>query len=264
MLRKKVDLIKASGANVVFSQKSIDNLVEFYLAKEGILAFKSVTESDMKKLNKAVGGRTVTKLEEIDAKDLGFAGLIDERKMGDDSFTFVEGCKNPKAVTVLLRGGTDTVLDELERALHDALKVVSVIIKDGYIVPGGAAPEVELALRLREYSSKVGGREQLAVEAFANAMEIIPRTLAENAGLDPIDTLVELRHKHETKGGKNFGLNVYTGKPEDMIKQGVIEPLRVKTQAINSAVEAAVMILRIDDVIASAGPSEQEVMEAQA
>ena len=264
-LRRKLAAVQKSGANVVFCQKNIEDLLANYLGKEGIFAIKSVSEGDMNKLAKATGGRIVTKLEEITPKDLGHASLVEERRVtGEDTLTFVEGCKNPKAMTILLRGGTNTVVDELQRALHDALRVVGVVVEDGKIVPGGAAPEVELSLRLRSFASTVGGREQMAVEAFANALDVIPRTLAENAGLDPIDMLVALRNKHEGKDGKNFGLNVYTGKPVDMLKAGVIEPLRVKTQAISSAAEAAVMVLRIDDVIASGGFSEKEVAEAKA
>jgi thermosome len=264
-LQRKLAAIKKSGANVVFCQKSIENLLANFLAKEGILAVKSVSESDMNKLAKATGGRIVTKLEEVTAKDLGRAANVEERRVtGEETLLFIEGCKNPKAMTVLLRGGTYTVIDELQRALHDALRVVGVVVEDGKIVAGGGAPEIELGLRLREFATTVGGREQMAVEAFASALDVIPRTIAENSGLDPIDMLVALRSKHESKGGKNFGLNVDEGKPADMLKAGVIEPLRVKTQAINSAAEAAVMILRIDDVIASGGPSEQEVAAAQA
>ncbi|HEY3273580.1 MAG TPA: thermosome subunit alpha [Methanocella sp.] len=264
-LQKKLAAIKKSGADVVFCQKSIDDLLANYLGKEGILAIKSVSEGDMNKLAKATGGRVVTKLEDAMSKDLGSAALVEERRVtGEDSLLFVEGCKNPKALTILLRGGTDTVIDELQRALHDALRVVGVVVEDGKIVAGGGAPEIELGLRLREFASSVGGREQMAVEAFASALDVIPRTIAENAGLDPIDMLVALRSKHEGKGAKNFGLNVYEGKPVDMLKAGVIEPLRVKTQVINSAAEVAVMILRIDDVIASGGPSQQEMMQAQA
>jgi archaeal chaperonin len=264
-LQRKLAAIKKSGANVVFCQKGIDDLLANYLGKEDILAIKSVSEGDMNKLAKATGGRVVTKLEDAMSKDLGTAALVEERRVtGEDSLLFVEGCKNPKALTILLRGGTYTVIDELQRALHDALRVVGVVVEDGKIVAGGGAPEIELSLRLREFASTVGGREQMAVEAFASALDAIPRTIAENAGLDPIDMLVALRSKHDGKGAKNFGLNVDEGKPADMLKMGVIEPLRVKTQVINSAAEAAVMILRIDDVIASGGPSEAEMAQAQA
>ena len=265
ILKKKVSYIKKSGANVVVCQKAVDDMVAHYLAKDGILAFKSVSESDMGKLAKATGGRVVSKLEDIDPKDLGHAGLVEERRLsGEEDMLFIEKCKNPKALTILLRGGTDTSVDEFERALHDALRVVGVVIEDKKVVAGGGASEVELGLRLREYAATVGGREQLAVEAFAGALDIIPRTIAENAGLDPIDMLVELRSKHEKKDGKNYGLNVFEGKAVDMVKAGVLEPLRVKTQAINSASEAATMILRIDDVLASGGPDARAVSEAQA
>lgn len=263
-LHRKLDAIVKSGANVVFCQKNIEDLMANYLGKKGIFAIKSVSEGDMNKLAKATGGRIITKLEDVMAKDLGTAALVEERRVtGEDTLTFIEGCRNPKALTILLRGGTYTVIDELQRALHDALRVVGVVVEDEKIVPGGGAPEVELGLRLREFAATVGGREQMAVEAFASALDVIPKTLAENAGLDSIDMLVALKSKHEGKGGKAFGLNVYEGKPADMLKAGVIEPLRVKTQAITSASEAAVMILRIDDVIASGGPSQQEVAAAQ-
>ncbi len=250
ILRKMVEKIKASGANVVFCQKGIDDMVQHYLAKAGIFAVRRVKESDMKKLASATGGKIITNIDEIANSDLGKAGLVEERKIGEEEMLFVEQCDNPKAVSLLLRGGTEHVVDELERALHDALRVVGVVIEDKKQVAGGGASEVEVALRLREYASSVGGREQLAIEAFANAMESIPRTLAENAGLDPIDMLVALRSQHE-KGKKNAGLDVYKGKVIDMMEAGVVEPLRVRTQAISSATEAAVMILRIDDVIAA-------------
>ncbi len=265
ILRRKADAIKKAGASVVLCQKSIEDMAAHYLAREGILAVKSISESDMGKLSKATGGRVVTKLEDIDKADLGYAGLVEERRIsGEDELLFIEKCKNPKALTILLRGSSPTSIDEYERALHDALRVVGVVMEDRKVVPGGGAPEVELGLRLRDYASTVGGREQLAIEAFAGSLDIIPRTLAENAGLDPIDMLVGLRSKHEKTDGKNYGLDVFQGKAVDMLKSGVIEPLRVKTQAIGSATEAATMILRIDDVIASAGPSEETVAAARA
>lgn len=253
MLKGMVDKIKATGANVVFCQKGVDDLVQHYLAKNGILAARRVKESDLKKLAKATGARVSTSIDELTKDDLGVAGLVEERKIGDENMIFVEQCKDPKAVSLILRGGTEHVVDELERAVHDALRVVGVVVEDKKYVAGGGATEVELALRLKEFASTVGGREQLAIEAFAESMEIIPRTLAENAGLDPIDTLVDLRSKHEGKkaDGKNFGINVFTGEAVDMKKAGVVEPLRVKTQAISGASEAAIMILRIDDVIAA-------------
>jgi len=249
MLKSMVDAVKGSGANVVFCQKGIDDLAQHYLAKTGILAARRVKESDMKKLAKATGAKTVSNSQEISKDDLGYAGLVEERTIGEDEMIFVERCKNPKAVSIILRGGTEHVVDELERAMHDALCVVGVAVEDGTFVVGGGAAEMELASKLRRYAPRIGGREQLAVEAFADALEVVPRTLAESAGLDQIDTLVELRAEHE-KGNKYAGLNVHTGKVTDMQKIGVIEPARIKMQAIGSAAEAATMILRIDDVVA--------------
>ncbi|MCX6674012.1 MAG: thermosome subunit alpha [Methanothrix sp.] len=250
MLKGMVDRIAATGANVLFVQKGIDDLAQHFLAKAGIYTVRRIKKSDMEKLARATGGRVVTSIHEISKEDLGKAGLVEERKVSDEKMTFVEDCENPKSVSIILRGGTEHVVDELDRAMEDALRVVGVAVQDKLLVAGGGAPEVELALRLRAYASTVGGREQLAIEAFANAMEVIPKTLAENAGLDQIDSLVALRSQHE-KGMKTAGLDMDTGKPVDMLKLGVVEPLRVKTQAINSAAEAAIMILRIDDVIAS-------------
>ncbi|MBN1234555.1 MAG: TCP-1/cpn60 chaperonin family protein [Methanotrichaceae archaeon] len=250
MLRGMVDKIAATGANVLFVQKGIDDLAQHFLARAGIYTVRRIKKSDMDKLARATGGRVVTSIHEISKEDLGKAGLVEERKVSDEKMTFVEDCENPKSVSIILRGGTEHVVDELDRAMEDALRVVGVAVQDKLLVSGGGAPEVELALRLRAYASTVGGREQLAIEAFANGMEIIPKTLAENAGLDQIDSLVSLRSQHE-KGVKTSGLDMDTGKPVDMLTLGVVEPLRVKTQAINSAAEAAIMILRIDDVIAS-------------
>jgi thermosome len=250
MLKGMVDRIAATGANVLFVQKGIDDLAQHFLAKAGIYTVRRIKKSDMDKLARATGGRVVTSIHEISKDDLGKAGLVEERKVSDEKMTFVEDCENPKSVSIILRGGTEHVVDELDRAMEDALRVVGVAVQDKMLVAGGGAPEVELALRLRAYASTVGGREQLAIEAFANAMEVIPKTLAENAGLDQIDSLVSLRSQHE-KGVKTSGLDMDTGKPVDMLTLGVVEPLRVKTQAINSAAEAAIMILRIDDVIAS-------------
>jgi thermosome len=249
-LKAMVDKIKSSGANVVFCQKGIDDLAQHFLAKASIYTVRRVKKSDMEKLGRATGGRVVTSIHDLTKNDLGKAGVVEERKIGDEKMTFVVECENPKSVSIILRGGTEHVVDELSRAMEDALRVVGVVVEDKQIVPGGGAPEVELALRLREYAATVGGREQLAIEAFADSMEVIPKTLAENAGLDQIDSLVSLRSQHE-KGIKSAGLDMDTGEPVDMLKLGVVEPLRVKTQAINSATEAAVMILRIDDVIAS-------------
>jgi thermosome len=250
MIHDMVTKVIKSGANVVFVQKGIDDIAQHYLAKAGIYAARRVKKSDMDKLARATGAKVLTSLKEINDSDLGKAGLVEEKKIGDEAMTYITECHNPKAVSIILRGGTEHVADEAERALHDALRVVGVAIEDETLVAGGGSPEVELALRLREYSSTLKGREQLAVAKFADALEVIPRTLAENAGLDPIDMLVEMRSQHE-KGNKTAGLNVFTGKVVDMWKEGVVEPLRVKTQAISSGTEAATMILRIDDVLSS-------------
>jgi len=266
MLKEMVDTVKKSGANVLFCQKGIDDMAQHFLAKAGILAVRRVKESDMEKLARATGGNVVTNLKDLGSGDIGRAGLVEERKIAGDEMVFVEKCKNPKAVSILVRGGTEHVVDEVERAMHDGLSVVSASIEDGKFVPGGGAPEMEVAKQLRGYAVKVGGREQLAIEAFADAVEVIPRTLAENAGLDPIDVLVQLREAHDKKDGQNKGLNVFTGKVMDSVKNGVIEPLRVKTQAIGSASEAAEMILRIDDVISAGklgGKEEEEEGEEE-
>jgi thermosome len=249
-MRRMVERIKESGANVVICQKGIDDVVQHYLAKEGIVAVRRAKKSDMEKLEKATGGEIITSVEEISESDLGHAGLVEERKIAGDKMLFIQECENPHAVSIVIRGGIEHVVDEVERALHDMLRVVGCIIEDGKAVAGGGAVETELALRVREYSASLKGREQLAVENFAAAVEIIPRTLAENSGLDPIDKLVELKAAHE-RGEKNAGLDAYTGKIVDMWQGGVIEPLRTKKQSVESAVEAATMILRIDDVIAS-------------
>lgn len=252
MIRDMVEQVQGSGANVLFCQKGIDDLAQHFLAREGIYAVRRVKESDMKKLAKATGAVIVSNLAELSKKELGLAKQVSQNKIADDEMTFVTGCRNPKAVSILIRGGTDHVIDEVERSLHDALKVVAVAIEDGKIVPGGGATEIELALHLKQFAQTVGGREQLAIEAFAEAMEVIPRALAENAGLDGIDTLIELKSAHGgRKKNKNSGVNVFTGKITDMTKLKVLEPLRVKTQAIESATDVATMILRIDDVIAA-------------
>ncbi|TLZ51686.1 MAG: thermosome subunit [Methanobacteriota archaeon] len=250
VLRRMVDQVKKSGATVLFCQKGIDDLAQHFLAKAGIYAVRRVKKSDMEKLAKATGGRLVTKLDELAKDDLGYAKLVYEKKIGDDEMTFVTGCKNPKAVSILIRGGTEHVVDELERSLDDAVSVVSVAIEDGKYITGGGSTAMEIALGLRDYASTVGGREQIAIEAFADAAEIIPRTLAENAGLDPIDTLIDMRKAHKN-GNKHAAVNVFTGKIEDARKNEVLEPIRVGLQALSSATDAAVMILRIDDVIAA-------------
>ncbi len=252
MLRKMVETVKKSGANVLFCQKGIDDLAQHYLAKEKIYAVRRVKKSDMEKLAKATGAELVTKLDDLSSKDLGTACLIEEKKIAEDRMTFVTGCKNPKAVSILIRGGTEHVVDEIDRSLNDAISVVSVAFEDGKIVTGGGSTATEVALKLRDYAASVGGREQIAIDAFASAMEVVPTALSENAGLDPIDILIELRQAH--KAGKKYaGVNVFTGKVVDMKKEKVLEPIRVGRQAISSATDAAVMILRIDDVIASKG-----------
>ncbi len=250
-LKKKVELIKKSGANVVFCQKGVDDLVQHYLAKENIFTIRRVKKSDMEKLAKATSAKLVTNLDDLKKTDLGTAGMVEERKIADSDMTFVTGCKDAKAVSILIRGATEHVIDESERALHDALKVTAVAIEDGKAIPGGGSAEIEMSLGLTKYGSKVGGREQLAIEAFAKATEIIPWTLAENAGLDSINVLIKLRSEHEGKKKKAAGIDVSTGNVRDMAKQNIIEPLRVKTQAIESATDVANMILRIDDVIAA-------------
>ncbi|MFH0966282.1 MAG: thermosome subunit alpha [Methanobacteriota archaeon] len=250
MIKATVEKIIKTGANVVITQKAIDDIAQHYLSKAGILAVRRVKKSDMDQLARATGAPVVSSIDAISTKELGYARIVEERKVSGEDMIFVEECKNPKAVSIIIRGGTEHVVAELERAIEDAIRVVSVVLEDKKCVAGGGAPEIELSLRLREYAATVGGRVQLAIESFAAALEIIPRTLAENAGLDQIDMLVALRAAHE-KGQKTVGLNVFEGKPVDMLKEGVLEPLRVKTQAITSAVEAASMILRIDDVITS-------------
>ena len=252
MLKKMVDKIKKSGANVLVCQKGIDDIAQHYLAKHGIYAVRRAKKSDMEKLSKATGAKVVANLDGLTSKDLGFAGKVEEIKIGDDKMTFVTDCKNPKAVSILIRGTTEHVIDELERGLHDALSVVKVAIEDGKMTAGGGAAAIAIAMGLRDYAPSVGGREQMAIEAFADAIEIVPKTLSENAGLDPIDMMLEIRSAHK-KGKKYSGINVLAGRVDDMLKNNVIEPLRVSMQEIEASSEAATMILRIDDVIASKG-----------
>ncbi len=247
-----VNRIAASGANVVLCQLGIEDIAQHFLAKANILAVERVEKKDMEKVARAIGAALITSVDDFDASDLGSAGLVEIKGHGEDKMLFITECSNPRAVSIIIRGGTEHVVDSTERALEDALRVVGVAIEDEKLVAGAGSPEIELALRLKDYASTLKGREQLAVAKFAEALEVIPKTLAENAGLDPIDMLVELRSQHEN-GKKDAGLNVFTGKVEDMWKNGVIEPLRVKTQAISSATETAIMILRIDDVLASTG-----------
>ena len=251
-----VEKIGAVGTNVVFCQKGIDDAAQTFLASNGISAVRRVKKSDMEKIQRATGANIVMNLDDLAAEDLGNAGVVEERKIGDDKMVYVTGAKDLKAVSIIIRGGVEHVVDEAERGLHDALCVAKDIIKTNKIVAGGGASEIEVARGLREYAAQVGGREQLAVEAFADAMEVIPKTLAENAGMDPIDILVKLRAKHEA-GGKHVGLDVFDGEIKDNLQAGITEPVVVKLQAVKSAAESASMILRIDDVIAaraSAGP----------
>jgi thermosome len=253
MLKGLVDKVADSGATFVVVQKGIDDIAQHYFAKRGIAAIRRAKRSDIENLAKACSARIITTLEDLTAKDLGYAKLVEERRVGKDTMVFVEGCKNPKAVTILVRGGTDRMIDEAERSLHDAKCVVRNVVQDPWIVSGGGASEEEVATKVREFGKSFSGREQLAVFKFAEAMEEIPLTLAENSGLDPVDILVELRSAH-AKGEKNYGVNVDTGRVNDMTKASVIEPVSVKKQAIKSATEAAITLLKIDDVIAASAP----------
>ena len=250
MLRDMVDKVIKAGANVVLCEKGVDDMAQHFMARKGIMAVRRNKKSDMEKLAKATGGKIVSNLDALTADDLGYAALVEERKIGDDKMTFIEGCKHPKAVTILIRGGTQRIVDEAERSVHDALCVVRDIVEEPKLVAGGGAPELEVSRALRKYAETLPGREQLAVRAFAEAVEAIPITLAENAGLDPIDILSDLRSRHE-KGETWAGIEVIAGKVQDMSKAGVIEPLAVKKQIIKSATEASTMILKIDDVIAA-------------
>ena len=250
MIKDMAEKIVASGATVVFCQKGIDDTAQGYLTKAGVMAVRRVKKSDMEALSRATGGTIISALREITRADLGTAGLVTEKKIAGEEMIQVSACKNPKTVSIVIRGGTSHVVDELERSLHDTLMVIADVLSDKKAVAGGGSPEIELSIRLMNYATRVKGRKQLAIEAFASALEIIPKTLAENSGYDPIDTIVGLKHAHE-EGRVSYGLDVYTGAPADMKKYGVIEPLKVKVQSIKSATEAAIMILRIDDVIAS-------------
>jgi len=261
MLKQMVDKVASVGANVVFCQKGIDDLAQHYLAKRGVLAVRRVKKSDMEALAKATGGKIVTNIEDLTPKDLGYAKLVEERKLAGESMVFVRECKDPKAVTILVRGSTEHVVDEVDRAVEDAVGAVVSALEIGKVLPGAGAPEVEAARRLKKFAEKFSGKEQLAILSFAEALESIPKTLAENAGLDPIDILAQIRAMHE-KGKISYGINVFNGRAEDALEMGIIEPLKVKTQAIKSATEAAEMILRIDDVI-SAKKLESETKPPQ-
>ncbi|AXV41009.1 MULTISPECIES: thermosome subunit alpha [Methanobacterium] len=258
MIRDMVNKIADAGANVLFCQKGIDDLAQHYLAKAGIMAVRRVKKSDMEKLARATGATVVTNIEDLDFEDLGLAGSVAEKKISGEAMLFVEDCKDPKSVTLLIRGSTEHVVDEIQRAMEDAIGVVAATVEDGKVVAGGGAAEIAIAKGLKEYADTISGREQLAVSAFAEALEVVPKTLAENAGLDSIDALVDLRAAHEKS--LYMGLNVFKGEVTDMYRAGVIEPHRVKKQAIQSAAEAAEMILRIDDVIASTGAGKEPDM----
>jgi len=249
-IKNMVWKVKESGANVIFCQKGIDDFAQYLLSKKGIFACRRVARSDMEKLAKATGAKIVSNLNELDYSVLGCSEVVEEVKHGENSLTYIRGCENPKALTILIHGGTDHIIDEIERAIKDGLGVVASSLKTGLIVPGGGAIEIELAQRLRHFGQSMTGREQLAVEEFASALEFIPTTLAENAGMDPIDVLTELRSRHDA-GEKNAGLNLFTNKVENVLEARIIEPYKIKSQAINSASEVAIMILRSDDVIAS-------------
>ena len=254
MIKTMVDKIHAIGANVVICQKGIDDMAQHFLSKHGILAVRRVKESDMTKLAKATGGRITSNIEDISDKDLGAANLVQQKKVESDKWVFIEGCKNPQSVTLLIRGGSQRVVDEVDRSIHDALMVVKDVIEKPEIVAGGGAPEAVLASFLRDWSERFEGREQLAINKFAEALEVIPLTIAENAGMDPIDTMVKLRAK-QSEGKKWTGINAKEGRVTDMLSQNIVEPVVVKEQIIKSATEAASMILRIDDVIAISGGS---------
>lgn len=253
MLKRKVSAIVNSGANVIFCQKGIDDKAQNLLARETIIAIRRVKRSDMEKLSRATKAKITTNLVELSSEDLGASGLVEEKKVGTDNMIFVSECSDPKAVSILIRGGVEHVVDEAERTLNDALCVVRNIINNPYILGGGGSSEIELSKQLRDFATTIGGREQLAIEAYAYSLEVVPTTLAENAGFDPVDLLVELRAKHGTPDGKAIGVNIQTGKPSNMIEEGVIEPLVVLMQAIQSATEVSSMILKIDDVIAASG-----------
>ena len=250
MLKNMAEKVRATRANVIFCQKGIDDIVQYYLAKNGIYACRRVAKSDIESLARATGARIVSNLNEAVLEDLGSSEIVEEVKHGDDIMTYVQGCKDPKALTILIHGSSEHVMDEMERALKDGLGDVAAVIKERKIVAGAGAVEIELSKRLREFSNTLSGREQLAVHEFANALEFIPLTLAENAGLDPIDVLTELKARHDN-GEIYAGINLFNNKIENSLELGIIEPLKIKTQAISSATEVATMILRIDDVLFS-------------
>jgi thermosome len=253
ILKGMADKIKKSGATVLFTQKGIDDVAQHFLAKAGIMAVRRVKKSDIEKLSRATKGKVVTSLDDLSAADLGNAGMVEERKISGEYMIFVEKCKDPKSVTIFVRGGTEQVVDEAERSITDVIGAITSAVVDGKYVTGGGSIEIDLANSLRSYSGNVGGREQLAIQKFADALEAIPKTLSESAGMDAIDTLVQLRSRHKTKGGESYGVDIFKNAVGDMAKNGVFEPMKVKSQAIDSASEAAEIILRIDDIISSRG-----------
>ena len=254
MLKSMVDSVVSSGANVVLCQKGIDDVAQHYLAKEGIIAVRRIKESDMAKLAKATGAKIITNTEELSKDDIGHADLIEERNVENDKWVFIEGCKNPKSITILIRGGSQRVVDEAERSIHDALMVLKDAIEYPYVVVGGGAPEVVVSKKLREWSSSLASRQQVAVEKYADSLESIPLALAENAGMSLVDAQAELRTKSQTTGKPRFGVDVFKGKIVDLSSRDIYEPLSVKNQVINSGTEAACMILRIDDIISAGTP----------
>jgi archaeal chaperonin len=254
MLKSMVDRVISSGANVILCQKGIDDIAQHYLAKGGIIAVRRIKESDMAKLAKATGAKIVTNIDELSKDDIGSADLIEERNMENDKWVFIEGCENPKSITILIRGGSERVVDEAERSIHDALMAVKGAVEYPYVVVGGGAPEVVLSKKLREWSSSLASRQQLAVEKYADSLESIPLALAENAGMSLVDAQAELRSKSQTTGKPRFGIDVFKGKIVDLSSRDIYEPLAVKNQIINSGTEAACMILRIDDIISAGAP----------
>ena len=252
MLKEIVEKVKFSGANVIFCQKGIDDVVQYYLAKNNIYACRRVAKSDMESLAKACGGKIISNLNELNETELGKAELVEEVKQGDESMTYIQGCENPRAVSILIYGGSEHVMDEMKRALQDGLGDVAAVMKNKQIVAGAGAIEIELSKKIKEFANGLSGREQLAVQEFANTLEFIPSTLSENAGLDPIDILTELKSRHDN-GEQYAGINIFNNQIQDVLKEGIIEPTKIKTQAISSATEVAIMILRIDDVLASNG-----------
>ncbi|MDP6329076.1 MAG: thermosome subunit beta, partial [Candidatus Thalassarchaeaceae archaeon] len=256
-LKSLVETIKSSGATVVICQKGIDDLAQHYMSKSGLMAIRRAKKSDMEALSKATGGKIITNIDDLSSDDLGHASKVDERKIGESDMIFITGCKDAKSVSVLLRGGTEHVIDEINRAFDDAIGVVAVAYEDGSVLTGGGSVLAAISRSLRSYAEGIGGREQMAIEAFSGALEVIPRTLAENAGLDPVNTIIDLRKAH-SEGKSEFGVNVYEGGVANMANSKVFEPSRVVDQAIQSATETAVMILRIDDVISSRASSPME------